>query len=183
MDYRKTGQCIKISTDGGKAVPVNLFTVDRDAEDAPILMNGAEEKWQDVEFEVALDSGSIVNVCHSDDAPGYVIQESPGSRKGQNFIVGDGGKLANQGEKHLNLEAPKGDGASMVESKFQIANVTRPLMSVGHICDQGLHVNFTQLFAIVCDSDNKEVCRFTRSENGLYICKMSLKKPFTRQDS
>ena len=184
MDYRKTGQRISVSTDGGKAVPVNLFTVDRDADDAPILLNGAEEQWQDVEFEVALDSGSIVNVCHSDDAPGYDLAESPGSRKGQHFIVGDGGTLANQGEKKLNLEAPKGDGAvNMVTSKFQIANVTRPLMSVGHICDQGLHVNFTAVFAIVCDKDNKEVCRFTRSDNGLYICKMSLKKPFIGQGS
>ena len=128
---------------------------------------------------MALDSGSIVNVCHSDDAPGYMIAESLGSRNGQNFIVGDGGKLPNQGEKSLNLEAPKGEGSSRVTSKFQIANVTRPLMSVGHICDQGLHVSFTALYAIVADDKNNEVCRFTRADNGLYICKMSLTQPFT----
>ena len=71
----------------------------------------------------------------------------------------------------------------MVTSKFQIANVTRPLMSVGHICDNGLQVKFTALFAIVTDDKNNEVCRFTRNDNGLYTCKMSLKRPFTRQDS
>ena len=106
---------------------VNLFTTDCDLEDAPLLISEDDRQWQEVEFEVALDSGSIVNVCHSDDAPGYVLQGSPGSKKGQNFVVGDGGKLPNQGEKHLNLAAPKDGGAiSMVTSNFQIADVTRP---------------------------------------------------------
>ena len=169
--------------DPQRSMSVNLFTADCDLEDAPLLISEDDQQWQEVEFEVALDSGSIVNVCHSDDAPGYILQESPGSKKGQNFVVGDGGKLPNQGEKHLNLAAPKDGGAiSMVTSKFQIANVTRPLMSVGHICDQGLHVNFYALYAMVYDDKNQEVCRFNRSDSGLYICKMKLRSPFTRQD-
>ena len=116
-----------------------------ESEDVECMLNDAAEdqQWQDVEFEVALDSGSIVNVCHPDDAPGYVLQESLGSRRNQNFIVGDGGKLKNLGQMILNLEANTTAGsANSVSSTFQIAKVTRPLMSVGHICDQGLSVNF-----------------------------------------
>ena len=40
-----------------------------------ILVNDAE--WIDVEFEVALDTGSTDHVCHSGDVPGYVIEASP----------------------------------------------------------------------------------------------------------
>ena len=58
-----------------------------EAEDMALLVNESQE-WEDVEFEVALDSGSIVNVCHPDDCPGYVMTESPGSKVGQHFVVG-----------------------------------------------------------------------------------------------
>ena len=114
-------------------------------EDVELLVN-SQQVWEDIEFEVALDSGSIVNVCHPDDCPGYLIGESAGSRAGQNFVVGYCGKLGNIGEWNLNLEAPKLDGVNGVTSIFQVAKVTRPLMSVGHICDQGLKVTFDALY-------------------------------------
>ena len=154
-----------------------------ESDDVECLVNSSE--WNDVEFEVALDSGSIVNVCHPDDVPGYAIEESPGSRRGQNFVVGDGGRLKNMGQMALNLEAPTGQGAiNMVSSTFQIAKVTRPLMSVGHICDQGLHVIFDKSKAVVSDKDGVEICVFHRNDSGLYIAKMKLKQPvpFGRQD-
>ena len=156
---------------------LNVF----EAEDMELLVN--EREWEDVEFEVALDSGSIVNVCHPDDCPGYAITESAGSRAGQNFVVGDGGRLPNMGEWNLNLEAPKQQGVNTVSSIFQVAKVTRPLMSVGHICDQGLNVTFGAVYAIVRDAENTEVCRFTRGPSGLYTAKMKLKAPFGRQGS
>ena len=58
-------------------------------------------------------------------------------------------------------------------------------MSVGHVCDQGLHVVFDAANAIISDKGNNEICRFSRSEHGLYICKMKLKTPrdVTRQGS
>ena len=59
-----------------------------EAEDMEMLL-AEGDIWEDVEFEVALDSGSIVNVCHMDDAPGYVLHESMGSKRGRNFVVGD----------------------------------------------------------------------------------------------
>ena len=156
---------------------LNVF----EAEDMELLVN--EREWEDVQFEVALDSGSIVNVCHPDDCPGYAITESAGSRAGQNFVVGDGGRLPNMGEWNLNLEAPKHQGVNMVSSIFQVAKVTRPLMSVGHICDQGLNVTFGAVYAIVRDAENNEVCRFTRGTSGLDTAKMKLKAPFGRQGS
>ena len=95
MVWRGNDKPVKV-VDFGKDIvgsSLNLF----ESEDIELLVNEGESTWQDVEFEVALDSGSIVNVCHPDDCPGYVIQESVGSKRGQNFVVGDGGKLANLG--------------------------------------------------------------------------------------
>ena len=182
---RHRGPCIPTPSITGNTLVSNVSLFESD--DTEILVNEVEQQWEDIEFEVALDSGSIVNVCHPDDAPGYILMESSGSKRGQNFIVGDGGKLGNMGEKHLNLGAPSGTKGDInaVSSTFQIAKVTRPLMSVGHICDQGLNVVFDKLHAIVRKPSGEEVCRFARGESGLYTAKMSLRAPtgFGRQGS
>ena len=46
--------------------------------------------------------------------------------------MGDGGTIPNLGQKSLNLS----DDGRNVQSVFQIAVVTGPLMSVGRICDE-----------------------------------------------
>ena len=68
-----------------------------------------------------------------------------------------------------------------VRSTFQLAEVSRPLMSVSRICDQGHSCLFTSEGAKVLDSSGNEICRFKRS-NGLYVASMKLKapEPFTR---
>ena len=84
---------------GELLAPVNVITTwSPDA----ILVN-EESTWQDIEFEVALDSGSVVHVCSVADVPGYKVGDSPGSRAGQMFLMGDGGEIPNQGQSRLNL--------------------------------------------------------------------------------
>ena len=156
---------------------VNCLEVLED-EEAEILATSTEE-YPEVEFEVALDSGSVVHVCANADTLGYVLEESPGSRRGQQFLMGDGGKLGNQGQKVLKLGS---DQCSDITSTFQIADVTRPLMSVGKICDEGLTVEFSKTRAIVVDKNGKTVCIFERQPGGLYVAKMKLRAPgFVRQ--
>ena len=128
-----------------------------------ILLNG--DAWEDVEFEVALDSGAVVHVCAEEDAPGYALEESPGSKRGQHFLMGDGGKVPNQGQKSLNLAGSIAD----LKSIFQIAKVTRPLISVGKICDEGVSVNVLKTYASVMDAQSKEFYRFERQQE-VYTC-------------
>ena len=78
--------------------PVHVLTF---AEPEHILLS--DENWKDLQFEVALDSGSVVHVCSMDDVPGYRLGESPGSRRGQAFLMGDGGLIPNLGQSQLNL--------------------------------------------------------------------------------
>lgn len=55
---------------GDLLVPVKLVTVQ---ETAGILVN--TEQWKDLEFEVALDSCSVVHMCSIHDCPGYRVAE------------------------------------------------------------------------------------------------------------
>ena len=95
--------------------------------EGPTSEVNVSEDWCDVEFEVALDSGSQDHVCDEADTPGYVLENSPGSDRGQCFVVGNGGRLPNMGQKILNLE-PEADESTKLQSCFQIDRVTRPLI-------------------------------------------------------
>ena len=154
-----------------------------DIEDEQALAAAQDMEWVDIEFEVALDSGSTDNVCHAADAPGYQLVESAGSRRGQNFVIGDGNKIKNQGEILLNLETGD-ENPSSIASTFQVAKVSRPLMSVGKICDNNMNVVFDDNKAtVVSKVDNSVVCTFLRQNGGLYLTKFRLKQPvpFGRQ--
>ena len=104
--------------------------------------------------------------------------------RGQCFIVGDGGRLANRGQMRLNMQ-PLNDSNQPLQSIFQIAKVTRPLMSVGKICDNGMEILLNEERAVVRDKrDGSELCVFERKPGGLYIGKFRLKAPspgFARQ--
>ena len=99
----------------------------------------SELTWEDVQFEVALDSGSVEPVCARTETLGYDLQASPSSRRGQQFRMGDGGGVDNQGQAALNLR--NGVLGSVIQFFFQVVNVTRPLMSAGRICDEGCVVD------------------------------------------
>ena len=88
---------------------------------------------------MVLDSGACELVMDSEDASGYAISESPGSNRGQGFVVGNGARVANEGQVQLNLEMGSVDGTIRDRaSAFQVAEINRPLMSVSKICDAGL---------------------------------------------
>ena len=123
---------------------------------------------RDLEFEVALDLGSVVHVCSVDDCPAYQLGESAGCRRGQEFLMGDGGTIPNMGQSEVNLS----DGGKDIESVFQIAAVTPPLMSVGKICHEGHTVTFDAVMAVVRGQDGEELCRFKRKDGGLYVASL-----------
>ena len=135
-----------------------------------------DTEWQDLEIEITLDSGCVDHVVDAAEAPGYCILQSAGSRRKQNFIVGNGAPVPNQGQIHLNLTTEVGGGIQELSSTFQVAKITRPLMSVSRICDQGLRCLFTNEKAQVLGKNSEVVCEFVR-RGGLYVANMKLKKP------
>ena len=89
--------------------------------------------------------------------------------------MGDGGTIPNLGQSQLNL-SDESIGRD-IQSIFQVAAVTRPLMSVGKICDEGHSVTFTSVMAVVHGADGAELCRFVRNNSGLYVAKLKLRSP------
>ena len=155
--------------------------------DSELLM----AEWVDVDIEVALDSGCCDHVMDTEQcAPGYEVHESEGSRRGAAFLVGNGERIPNEGEVHLNLVATATNGSgTLVQSVFQVAEVNRPLMSVSKVCDNGFACIFTKDGAYVLEGDRlgqleglESASKFER-HNGLYTAKMKLKppEPFRRQ--
>ena len=71
-----------------------------------------------------------------------------------------------------------------MQSVFQIAAVTRPLMSVGRICDEGHEITFNNICAFVRTKEGEELCKFTREPGGLYVARFKLRSPavFARQE-
>lgn len=134
--------------------------------------------WVDSFIEVTLDSGCCEHVLDLGDAPGYgaFMTESPGSRRSQNFIVGNGSKVPNEGQLTLNLESDVDGKQRLIQSVFQVAEITRPLMSVSRITDLGLKCVFGKNKAEVINEKEEILCTFTR-KGGLYTARMKLKAP------
>ena len=142
---------------GNALAPLNLFEVSG-GDESPLLMSGPF--LSDLEFEEALDSGAVVHVCSLEDCPGYSFEESPGSRSGQRFLMGDGRTIANLGQKSLNLTDDDHD----LRSVFQIAALTRPLRNVGEICDEGHNITVDTVQAVVRDKGGADFASFVKDQ-------------------
>ena len=112
------------------------------------------------------------------DAPGYASVLHP-SQRNEQFVVGSGKRVANMGQIKLRIQTKDDDGLLM-SSVFQVAEITRPLMSLselrpGHVCI------FEKTNARVVDSDGSVVARLDRN-GGVYTCTMRLRRSEARND-
>ena len=131
-----------------------------------------------IPFHVVLDSGAADHVVNVSATPGHQIEESPGSRAGACFVAANGERIPNRGQVNLRLRS----GRTPIKSTFQVSRISKPLWSVGKLCDAGFKVNFDKSEAIIIQSSTgKEVGKFPRS-HGLYIGEMELKMPEPAQD-
>ena len=125
-----------------------------------------------------LDSGAADHVVDITGTPGYKLEESIGSKAGSCFIAASGEIISNRGQVNLEMKA----GSIPLKSTFQVSKISKPLWSVGKLCDAGLKVEFGKAAAIVSlGASGRKICEFKR-ENGLYMGAMQLKNPdFIRQ--
>ena len=155
-------------------------------EDGAILV--AEEQ---VQVEVTMDSGSVVNVMHPEDLPsGCEVQKTS---KTKNFVGANGGVIANHGMADTQMAPVEQGNGAEVRCRWECADVTRPLLSTGVTCDSGYEVLHTSDEALVVPkgslsrflkSDVNVVQRFQRKNKGLYMMTMNMRAPkasdFTR---
>ncbi len=145
------------------------------------LMTAGPTLKEFIEMEVVLDSGAGAHVASKAHIPGYAVLPSVLSMAGAAFVGADGSRIENHGEAALQMITVDRHGQEhAVHSKFQVADVTRALWSVGVICDSGLRVVFTKETAAVLDAQGKELCHLERQQ-GLYIAKVKLRNPLYGQ--
>ena len=103
----------------------------------PTGWKGEKEGWQRV--DCILDSGASESVCPLSMCPLYPISDSPGSVSGLHYTSANGGRIKNRGQQSLPVELSNGTRSKAL---FQVANVTRPLVSVAAACATGNVVIF-----------------------------------------
>ena len=65
-------------------------------------------------------------------APGVVIEESPGSTRGQQYVAPSAGRLPNMDQQRLKVKTNEGKYSKAL---YQIAEVGRPVTAVSGTCD------------------------------------------------
>jgi hypothetical protein len=138
-------------------------------------LNTPPEEPEYYEVETTLDTGASAHAADRVDFPGYTVEESPGSKAGQIFGCAGGKSLANEGQMTVEMVSPV--EGTQIKLCTQVTKVTRPLLSVSKITEEGkLKVICDQIQAVIVDLSGKVLATFPK-KNGLYVCMMRVKNP------
>ena len=129
------------------------------------------EKGSWIKVDSVVDSGASAPVAPPSMAPGAPIRPSEGSKRGQKYTSASKHKLANLGEQLLQACTEEGEPTEVL---FQIADVSRPLVSVSAICEMGNRVIFGRSGGVVQSLTTGIETPFYK-RNGIYILSMWLK--------
>ena len=155
----------------GRAAGIHMLTEGQQAQ-APVgrdlcaAWSSEQNGWRKI--RVVMDSGAAECVAPRDMAPQYRIADSIASRSGVFYTSADGGRLDNLGQQELPIAFDNGTRAM---ATFQIANVSRPLMSVARICELGNRVLFGASGGVILNLESGQVTPFEK-EDGVYVFSM-----------
>ena len=120
-----------------------------------------------------VDSVAINNVAPSS-VSAKALVESNGSLNGMTYHTADGTRIPNLGQK--TLETVSEDGSTQLSQTFQIADISRPLTSVGELADAGNLVVFGRKGGFIVNPDTGRRLNFQR-EHGVYLLKTWSQEP------
>ena len=128
-------------------------------------------------MEVILDSGATDHVASKHELPGYAVRPSFRSREGLHYAGASGHEIVNEGETDVVMGLPGEKGKKVkCDNTFQIAKVSKPLMSVPRICAAGLDVLYRKDEAVILDPEHFVVGRFPK-KRGLYMADIEIDNP------
>ncbi len=164
--------------------PPGVNVIDYLIEEDDAIMLAEDE----VEVDVAMDSGSVAHVIKPGDVPaGVEVGHKPGERV-QDFVNASGGGMRNYGKAQV--EMVQEDGKTF-GSTLNVTDVTRALHSTSTVCDNagpscpdGHEVLFTKgVCTVVPDGalsqflgQVRQVAHYPRN-GGLWVAKMKLRRP------
>ena len=135
----------------------------------------------EVEIEVAADTGAVAHVVGPKHLPGSIAVTQPEDGKLRNFVSANDGKIKNYGKANVQLVQEDG---TVIENTFNVADVSRPLHSMGVIADTGKEILFTKGEAVVVPEGAlskflgsiRQLAKYRR-KGGLYVAKMKARNP------
>jgi hypothetical protein len=95
-----------------------------------------------------VDSGAVRSVAPKIVAPGVSLVETDESKSGKVFRAANGSEIKIYGEKRIPITTVTGRSAQV---RYTIADVSRPLLAVCEICDQGKQVVFDNTGSYILD--------------------------------
>ena len=117
-----------------------------------------------------MDSGAVAPVEPPSMLPNVKVVPSPGSIRGQNYTSASKHKLKNLGQQRIKACTEEGDETEVL---FQIADVSKPLVSVSSICERGNRVLFGKSGGVVINLRTGKQIPFYK-KNGIYILSLWL---------
>ena len=111
-----------------------------------------------------VDSGASVPVVPPSMLPNVKVIPSEGSRRGQKFTSASKHKLKNLGEQRAKAYTEQCEAAEVL---FQIADVSKPLVSVSAICERGNRVIFGRGGGVIQNLETGQEIPFER-KGGIY---------------
>ena len=85
-------------------------------------------------IKVTADSGAVDHVAPKNTGKKFKTRDTEASRRGMHYIAANGTKIMNQGEKTISGVTEDDVPLNMT---WQVAEVKKPLASIGRICDAG----------------------------------------------
>ena len=142
-----------IATPSGMEIDASQLFILREKRGA--LNPVGEPQWE--KLTLTVDSGASDTVVPPSVCPAAKLLTT-GEKFGIEYEIADGSTVENMGEKHCLMKSQeKGDDAGW-EMKFQVVDVSKALLSVHKVCEQGHAVLFTNApsgSAILVNGDSK----------------------------
>ncbi len=156
----------------------SALVLEEDDDDEEEVLNAEDEK----EIEAALDSGCVKHVVTRGNIPA-TIEVVPPPSGAKDFVGAGGHGIRRHGKAQVVLIPEEGE---TVGSVTEVADVTRPLHSVGQVADTEKEILFTKGEAVVVPAGAlsrylKGIRIFARYKRrgGLYLAKMKVRDPKT----
>ena len=118
------------------------------------------------------------SVCPLLMCPMWPVEDSAGSLKGLYYTSASGGRIKNKGQQRLPIELSNGTRSHAL---FQVADVSRPLISVASVCATGNVVIFGIGGGVIRNLKTGHETPFSR-QDGIYLFSMWVPPPESAKD-
>jgi hypothetical protein len=123
-------------------------------------------------LEITVDSGACDTVLPSGMLSSIALEQSEGSKRGDEYEVANGHSIVNEGQKRCVMMTPGSSSPKGII--FQVSDVHKPLMSVGSMADAGYECLLRKDGGIMRDTDTGECIPIIRRGN-LYVLRAWVK--------